>query len=318
MMKQSILLFLISITFLNAAAQQPVEQVFQHTAELHGDSIIFPLTLVNAFPFVSVEVNGVKGKFMFDTGLNGGVEINDNAINLPGKKPVKKGQVGSGQSFTKNVNDTIAEVKFRNGLTYRNLLNITSANFDFLQNNITPDCIGYIGYDFFKGYLFKLDYVKRKLTFYKSTADRKSSKDFLKGEKVMAILNFETRRLPNHPMIRVQIGKVNLLGSFDTGQYGLLQLDDEAEKVLKKSSLVVNAGNDGYNDPIVNANNIVLDGSFKVSLKGIYPFSFEQTAPFRKGMQISEASYICFGYRFLEQYKTVWDYDEKKIYVLEK
>lgn len=148
-MKNKILLFWLSTTVLRAVAQQSAEQVFLNTAELHADSIAFPLTLVNAYPFVSAEVNGIKGKFMFDTGLNSAIEINDNAINLPGKKAVNKGQVASGQSFMKNVNDTIAEVKFKNGLTYRNLLNITSANFNFLQNNITPDCIGYIGHDFF-------------------------------------------------------------------------------------------------------------------------------------------------------------------------
>jgi hypothetical protein len=316
-MKKIILLFLLSISIPHAAAQQPAEQIFQHTAELHGDSIVFSLTLIDAFPFVSVEVNGVKGKFMFDTGLNSGIDLNDNAINLPGKKAAKKDQVGSGQSFTGNINDTIAEVKFKNGLTYRNLLHINSANLDFLQNHITPDCLGQFGYDFFKGYLFKLDYLKRKLTFYKITEERKSSKDFLKGEKVLAILNFETRRLPNHPMVHVRIGNVDLLGSFDTGQYGLLQLDDQAEKVLKKSSLVVDAGLDGHDDPIVNVNNIILNGSFKVNVKAITPYTFEQTAPFRKGMQITEANFICFGYRFLAQYKTVWDYDEKKIYVLE-
>jgi hypothetical protein len=171
---------------------------------------------------------------------------------------------------------------------------------------------------FFKGGLFKLDYVKRKLTFYKITKERKSSKDFLTNEKVLAVLNFETRRLPNHPMVRVKIGSVDLLGSFDTGQYGMLQLDDQAAKMLKKSSLVVSAGNDGYDDPIVNVNDIILAGNFKVSVKGITPYTFEETAAFRKGMQINEAGYICFGYRFFEQYKTVWDYDENKIYVLEK
>jgi hypothetical protein len=317
-MKKTILLFLLSIAIFNAVAQRPAEQIFQHTAELHGDSIIFPLTLVDAFPFVSVEVNGVKGKLMFDTGLNSAIEINDNAINLPGKKAVKKEQVGSGQSFTGNINDTIANVKFKNGPDYRNLLNIKSANLDFLQNNITPDCLGQLGYNFFKGYLFKLDYLKRKLTFYKDTEERQSSKDFLKGEKVLAILNFETRRLPNHPMVSVKIGNVELLGSFDTGQYGLLQLDNRAEKALKKNLLVVDAGIDGHDDQIVNVNDIVLEGGFIVSVKGITPYTFEETAPFRKGMQIKEASYICFGYRFFEQYKTVWDYDEKKIYILEK
>jgi hypothetical protein len=124
-----------------------------------------------------------------------------------------------------------------------------------------------VGYN--KGYLFKFDYLKRKLTFYKITQERKSSKDFLEGEKVLAIVNFETRRLPNLPTIRVRIGNVDLLGSFDTGQYGLIQLDDQAEKVLEKNSLLVPIGNDGYDDPIVNVNNIVLDGKLKVILAHI-------------------------------------------------
>ncbi|MBS1601525.1 MAG: sigma-54-dependent Fis family transcriptional regulator [Bacteroidetes bacterium] len=315
---KAILFFLLTTPILHAAAQQSTEQVFQNTALLHGDSIVFPLTMVNAYPFVSVEVNGIQGKFMFDTGLNGDIEINDNAVYLPGKKPVKKGQVGSGQSFIRNINDTIAEVKFKNGLTYRSLLKITSANFDFLQKNITPDCIGYIGHDFFNGYLFKLDYLRRKLTFYKNTEQRKLSKDFLKGENVLATLDFETRRLPNHPMVHVKIGNVDLLGSFDTGQYGLLQLDDQAAKALKNASLVIPAGNDAYNDTLINVNNIVINGEFTLSVKGIYPLTLEQTAPFRKGMQVTETSYICFGYRFLDQYKTVWDYADKKIYILEK
>ncbi|WP_055725749.1 hypothetical protein [Flavobacterium sp. KJJ] len=317
-MKNTFLLFLLSLGMLHAVAQQPSEQEIQHRPGLQGDSIAFPLTLVDAFPFVSVKVNGVKGKFMFDTGNKNYIEINDNMVNLPRKRAVKKGQVGSGQSFITNVNDTIAEVEFKNGLTFHNLLNINSANLDFLQNNITPDCIGYIGHDFYKGYLFKLDYVQRKLTFYKATEERKLSKDFLKGEKLLAVLNFETRRLPNHPMVHVKIGGVDFLGSFDTGQYGLIQLEDHAAKDLKNKKLLIDAGKNGHNDEAVNVNDIVINGTLKLSVKGIAPYTLEQTAPFRKGMQITEPNYICFGYRFFEQYKTVWDYEQKKIYVLEK
>jgi hypothetical protein len=46
-------------------------------------------------------------------------------------------------------------------------------------------------------------------------------------------------------------------------------LDDQAEKVLEKNSLLVPIGNDGYDDPIVNVNNIVLDGKLKVILAHI-------------------------------------------------
>ncbi len=317
-MMKSIIIIILCARGLCTFAQQPAERVFEHTPILHGDSVVFPLTLVDAFPFVSVEVNGIKGKFMFDTGLNSAIDINDNVVHLPNKKPLSKGQVGSGQSFIQNVNDTIAEVKFKNGLTYRNLLNVPSANYDFLQNNITQECIGYIGHQFFDGYLFKLDYLRRKLTFYKITEQRKLSKDFLKGEKVLAVLNFEIRRLPNHPLVHVKIGKSDLLGSFDTGQYGLMQLADKTAKELQDRSFVIPAGIDGRNDPILEVNDIVINGKFKTNLKGIYPMTFEQTAPFRKGIQILEDSYICFGYRFFEQYKTVWDYESKRMYVLEK
>jgi hypothetical protein len=317
-MKKIIALLLLCSLRFSLLAQQDNNQTFENIPVLHGDSIAFPLTLVDAFPFISTEVNGIKGKFMFDTGLEAAIQINDNMVKLPKKREVSKGNVGSRQTFKLNINDTIAEVKFNNGVTYRNLLTIKSANYDFLQKNITPDFIGYVGYNFFKGYIFKLDYLKRKLTFYKNTEQRKSSKDFLKGEKLLGIIDFETRRLPNHPIVKVKIGDVELIGSFDTGQYGLLQLEEEAKKNLTAKALVIYTGLDGHGDEQVNINDLEIGGSFKTALKGIYPFTMEQTAPFRKAIQITEASYICFGYRFFEQYKTVWDYEAKKIYILEK
>ena len=157
-----------------------------------------------------------------------------------------------------------------------------------------------------------------KVTFYKNTQQRKSSKDFLKDEKVLAIINFETRRLPNHPLVKVKIGDVELLGSFDTGQYGILQLEDTAKKNLTANGLVTYTGLDGHNDQQVRVNAVAIGGVFNTTLNGIYPFTMEQTAPFRKGIQITESNYICFGFRFLDQFKTVWDYDEKKIYILER
>ncbi|UPK69459.1 hypothetical protein [Chitinophaga filiformis] len=317
-MKKIIAILLLYCIASDAVAQQDKNQIFEHIAILQGDTISFPITLVDAFPFISVTVNGIKGKFMFDTGLKSAIEINDNAVKLPASKKTGTGNVGSGQSFIMNTNDTITEVRFPNDLTYRNLLNIKSANFDFLQNNITTDCIGYIGHDFYAGYIFKLDYLKRKITFYKNTELRKSSKDFLRGEKVLGILNFETRRLPNHPLVHVKIGDVELLGSFDTGQYGMLQLENNAKKILTTNGLLTDIGPDGHNDQQVNVNGIEINGIFRTTLKGVYPVTMEETTPFRNAIRITESNYICFGFRFLDQYKTVWDYNDNKIYILEK
>ncbi|WP_432713669.1 hypothetical protein [Pedobacter sp.] len=317
-MKKIIIAFLLCSAQLCAVAQQSTNEVYEQTPVLHGDIVVLPITLVNAFPFISVEVNGVKGKFMFDTGLSLAMTINENMVKLPAKKLEGDGKFGSGQSYKVSTNDTIAEVKFSNGLTYRNLLNIRSSNYDFLQKKITPDMIGYIGHDFFKGYIFKIDYLKRKITFYKNTPQRKATKDFLNDEKVISIVNFETRGLPNHPMVKVKIGKVDLIGSFDTGQYGILQLEQNAEKELKATSHVIPIGLDGDDDDIINVNNILIGETFKTSLDGIYPISMESTEPFRKALKITESSYICFGYRFLDKYKTIWDYEAKKIYIVER
>jgi len=77
-------------------------------------------------------------------------------------------------------------------------------------------------------------------------------------------------------------------------------------------------GDDSDGIPILSVNNIVLDKKFKTDLKGVQSASFEETQPTRTGLQLSEPNLINFGFRFFNKYKTVWDFDGKKIYVLEK
>lgn len=313
-MKKIIYLLLICGSSLTIMAQKITKKNFVPTEDI----VVFPITLINAFPFISGEVNGVKGKFMFDTGNQNALDINDNLVQLTQKKEKGSGQVGSGQKFKANINDTIAEVKLADGSVYKNLVNIKSGNYDFLQNAITPDCIGYIGHNFFKGYLVKLDYLRRKIILYKNTDQRKSSKDFLEGEKVLAIINFEIRRLPNHPLVRVKIGGIEMIAAFDTGQYGTFQLEDKVEKLLTAKSLIIPSGKDAENDKTYTINDMVLDGKFKVSLKGVYSETREDNEHVREALQITEDNIIDIGYRFLDQYKTIWDYEAKKIYILEK
>ena len=317
-MKKIITAFLLCSMQLGAIGQLSTEQIYEHIPIFHDDSIVFPITIINAYPFVSVEVNGINGKLMFDNGTEAALNLNDNLVNLKAKKRKGKGNFGSGQSFNENITDTIAEVKFINGLTYRNLLNIKSANMDFLQRSITPDIMGFIGYNFFKGYVLKLDYLRRKITLYKNNEQRSASKDFLNGERVLAVINFELRSRPNIPLVRVKIGGIDVLGAFDTGQFGLVQLEENAEKELKANGLVIPCGIDGYGEELINLKDIVIDGTFKTNMSGTPPMSLKSAELFRKPLQIREPSFMCFGYRFLDQYKTVWDYEEKKIYILEK
>ncbi|MCC8407496.1 hypothetical protein LJ707_01045 [Mucilaginibacter sp. UR6-1] len=308
--------FLLAGLFLCCSASGLKAQVYE-TPELHGDTVVFPLTLIDVYPFISGTVNSVGGKFMFDTGYQTFISLNDNFIELPDKKAKSSGVTGSGQSFKTNVNDTISEIRFGNGLIYRKLLNIPSANYDFLQKNITPDFIGFIGYDFFRGYLFKLDYLHRKVTFYKSTAERTRTRDFLKNEKVLAVIDFEIRKLANHPIIRLKIDGINVVGVFDTGQNGLLQLDATSAKLLESHGSVLRSGTDSYGDTLLNVKNIIVGGKLKTSLNGLALTELNATQIEREKSGITEPNLMNIGYRFLVKYKTVWDYAHKKIYVLE-
>ncbi|MCE7054194.1 hypothetical protein LZF95_05870 [Algoriphagus sp. AGSA1] len=298
------------------SAQNIEESTIQNEFRLTGDSISFPLTIVNAFPFISGEVNGVKGKFMFDTGHQGALDINNNIVPLSSERATGRGFVASGQKFEKFTNDTIKELRLVNGLHFQNLKQIPSANYDFLQNNITPDCIGYIGYDFFKGYMFKLDYTKRKLTFYKSTPERETSKDFLSGEKVLGILNFEIRNLPNIPMIKVNIDDVEMLGLFDTGgSYGLLEFTEKDTENLTTKNYLKDYGKDGYDEDLFVLSNVTVSKQLTTDFIGIH--KIEESSQFKKAIGVTEDNLLILAYRFLSKYKTVWDYDHKKIYVLE-
>jgi hypothetical protein len=237
--------------------------------------------------------------------------------NCPIKKKKGSGVVSSGQSFQTSINDTIMEIKFSNGLIYRKLEAIGSGNYDFLQKHMSPDFLGFIGHQFFKGYLFKIDYLHRKITFYKNLPERSISRDFLSNEKVLAVINFEIGKLENHPHVNLKIDGIDVLGSFDSGQSGFLQADSISSERLKARGYIVKSGTDSNSDSLLSVRNIIMDGKFKTSLKGIEASTLEGTKVLRREAGITEPNLMTLGYRFLVRYKTVWDYAHKKIYILE-
>src|SRR5690554_1389171 len=97
-------------------AQNAEESTIRNEFQLTGDVVSFPLTIVNSYPFISGEVNGVKGKFMFDTGHKEAISINNNIVPLTAQKEIGGGSTGSGQKFRRYTNDIIEEVHLVNGL----------------------------------------------------------------------------------------------------------------------------------------------------------------------------------------------------------
>lgn len=279
---------------------------------LSGDTISLHFTVYKYFPFITADINGVKGKLLFDTGAGMDLELDDKVLDLKNGKPKGRGFVGSGQAFSVNSYDTISHISLDNGrLTYADAGPVGGHDFSYM-NKITPDILGLIGYNFFKGYLFKLDYKASLITFYKNTPQRSANKDFLANEKLVAVLDFETRKLINHPVIRRISGNDTLAIAFDTGQLGSLALSPDMKKDWSDKGKLITKGE----DRIAEIRSFQLPGladplSFKTIL-----YSQQAASGANKAIGITEQNTIDLGYSFLTQYKTIWDFDNKKIYLL--
>ena len=281
---------------------------------LSGDTISMHFTVYQHYPFIETTINGVKGKLMFDTGSGFDLTINDAVIPLKNGKTTGRGFTGSGQSFETHMYDTVQTVELARRLTITNGGPITGFDISFM-NVITSDILGMIGYKFFEGYLFKLDYKQGLITFYKNSAERQKTKDFLKGEKVIGVINFEHRKLVNIPIMPLISGSDTLAVAFDTGQLGTLFLSDDVKKHwVDKGDLILS--NDGGVQ--VNLKSLTLPGGLKTAPGPVLLFPPKNAADHNKAIGITETNSLTLGYGFLSQYKTVWDYEERKIYLLQK
>lgn len=308
----------------------PTANLVASDFRLQADVQSLPFTMVREFPFVSANINGTSGRLMFDTGNQDALSLNDHLLtNLGEGTPAGSGFVGSGQQFTITRRAKIDHVSIGSGdqtLHFTDVPNIRSQNARFLEG-ITQDCLGWLGYDFFQGYLMKLDYDRKVLTFYKVTEARRTSKDFLRGETVLGILTFEIRRLPNHPILHVKVGGQDVLAAFDTGQMGTVNMSSALQETLKsrhlltllsEKTLVSSSAPGTVAHCRLDGIQLTGDDGKTITASVDNVPIFDQPSPAAVPMGTPEANIISLGYAFLNQYKTVWDYPDKKIYLLKK
>jgi hypothetical protein len=282
------------------------------TFRLSGDVQVFPLRLIDAFPFIEGEVNGRPGKFMFDTGNAGDLSLNSHLLKLPAGKMLGQGSVGSGQKFTRTQYDTIASVRLSNGLAYTKLPGIEGHSFDFLEG-ITPDCLGQIGFRYTEGYILKLDYTQRLLTCYRQTVARRASQDFLRGEHVVAVLNVETRKRPGNVLAKVKIGNADFLCGFDTGQQGQLYLSKALRQALLQKKLLVPLSTP-EGDSLCTIRQVDFGHGVKLDLHAIGVTAVRNQV-MDKALGYTEPNLLTVGYAFLSQFTTIWDSEANKMYL---
>ncbi|MEG3191590.1 hypothetical protein [Lysobacter sp. D1-1-M9] len=265
-----------------------------------------PIVMVREFPFIEGTVAGVEGKFMLDTGAQDSLSINDNRVPVLDARTIGSGFFGSGQTFKIRLVPELQDIRI-GGLIYPRATAVESMDARLLEG-ITPDFIGWIGYNAFSGHAMKLDYQNLRATFY-----RHGEADYLESERVVAELPFETRKLPNHPIQAGRIGEMDVVTSWDTGQHGNLYTSEEGKaRLLREGRLTPSPTKPDSFD----LHGLRLNGHTMPSIPSIAVHTTHSPAAAPIG--ISEADWLVLGYALLHQFKTVWDYDRQRIYLLER
>ena len=267
--------------------------------------VTLPIVMVREFPFIEGSAAGVSGKFMLDTGIESALSINDHRVPVTDARTIGKGFFGSGQTFEIHLVPEVRDVHIA-ALSYPSVTRVTSKDSRLLENDITPDFIGWFGYTAFANYAMKLDYRTLRATFY-----RQGEADYLMGERVIAELPFETRKLPNIPIMPGSVGDIPVITDWDTGQYGIFYTSEEGKaRLLKEGRLTPSKEKPDRLD----LHGWELNGHPMPDLKGIEV----KTTPFPAAapIGITEPDVLSLGYNILSQFKTVWDYPGKRIYLL--
>ncbi len=270
---------------------------------LAARTVVLPMVMVREFPFVEGQIGGVKGKFLLDTGMQDALVINDHRVPLHGGQKIGTGFFGSGQTYDVRLHEAVDDIRVGN-IRVPRVSAVRSQDARMLER-ITPDFIGWIGYDFFASHALKMDYRRSRATFYKE-----GSKRYLQGEKVIAVLPFETRKLPNHPLLPAQIGDMEAIVSLDTGMDGDLSLPKH-----KKLRLVAGGHLRATGDPDnYDVARVRIADKIDIALSSLDVE--EGPSPAAKSIGITEDVEFSLGYIFLRQYKTVWDFRQKRLYLL--
>jgi len=284
-----------------AAPGQPVRAP---EVRLSGDRVTLPIVMVREFPFIEAEVSGVRGKLMLDTGSLFALSLNDHRVPVTDARQTGSGYFGSGQTFAIRSVPIVRDIRIGEH-QFVQASNVASQDATQLEG-ITPDFIGWLGYEFWQGYALKLDYARSRATFY-----RGDTAEYLSKEKVVAELPFELRKLPNHPIMPIRIGGVAAVAAFDTGQFGTLYTDEATKaRWIKSGVLRVHAGDPEKFDLIgFSRGGRLLPGASGIAVK---------TTPYAAAAPIglAEPNILTIGYGFLRQFTTVWDYRRKTIYLL--
>ena len=269
--------------------------------------ISLPFHLIDGYILIDGEINDRKGKFMFDTGNPQGLLLNNNFLDLKKNSKVGNGRVGSGQQLIM-YKSYIAKIRIINEVNWDNLNNVMHADFGFIEEGITKDFLGFLGYEFIKNYEFIIDYDAQVINLYQLDETGHSSQNIYNKEDVIESLKFTTPSGKQIPVLEFSLANEKIVSSFDTGTQGDIKLLRSFKNKLLQTKDLKLFNNCWYGQP--NIPTFVLDG---------LTYNDNKLEKIRNlSILDSDKNEIQLGYQFLKNYKTVWNYKKNTIILLKR
>jgi hypothetical protein len=277
---------------------------------IEQEHIILPFSIVDGYIFVDGQVGEISGKFMFDTGNPFGIFLNNNYIKLDTTNFFKAGNAGSGQAL-KLYKSPIEKINVANQFKLEELSSVVHADFEFIEQGITPDFLGLIGFELLKHYEFVIDYNLKEIHLYLLDEKGNSSMTQITDENIIVTLNFTTTSSEQIPTVEIISSgqKINL--RFDTGTLGSLQLTPKsANKLRKDGNLVEGKNNPRTKEEEYTGNYFTLRGvNYGItSIGDINNLSFSE----------GKNNELMCGYNFLKNYLSVWNYKKKTLTLIKQ
>ncbi|WP_395943445.1 hypothetical protein [Brevundimonas sp.] len=271
---------------------------------LTGEVVTLPIVMVREYPFIEASIAGVAGKLMLDTGYRGALVVNDHRVPVAGGRTIGSGFFGSGQTFEVRLMPEVLDVRI-GGLAYPRVTEVRTQDARLLES-ITPDFLGWFGFEAFGTHALKLDYRALQASFYAEGGD------YLAGERIVADLPFEIRRLPNMPLMTGGLSDMRIVVSWDTGQYGALYTTEAGKARLLSEGILTPSATD---PDAFDVHGLDINGHRLPVIPAVEVRT--EPSPASGSIGITEADHMTLGYGLLQQFKTVWDFPQGRIILLE-
>jgi hypothetical protein len=271
-----------------------------------------PFHLVDGLLIIDGQVNGVSGKFLFDTGTHFPFFLNNHRLLLSRDTFLARGTTASGQELVLYQQDSPVEsITLADQITFEAVRSLPHTDWSFVEQALVESFLGTVGYGFNRNYRFVINYDTQIIDFYSLNQDDETLANALSLEQVVAILNFEpTGAEGNLPAVEFTIGDTPILGMFDTGDHGTLKLTQTLKTQLEREGYLTADDQDflyGTYEPYVRA-----------TLKGLHHGDQPLADLHNLRLEVGEENQLVLGYQFLKHYVTAWDYQDQTITLLKR